>query len=168
MKQSHRDVLEPLLRSAVEGVFDAYGAQVTERADGEVGHDIIAVLGFADDRTRGGLALGMSRTFAKEISPAAGVGDEDWVGELGNQVLGRLRNQLLRYGLDLGMGTPVVLSGVGIAVAPPRSDDPLHLRFGRGDHHVGLFLEARFQDGFEFGQPQEEPVAFDEGSMMMF
>ncbi|MFO0629408.1 MAG: chemotaxis protein CheX [Polyangiales bacterium] len=141
---------------------------MTERLNGGVGHDVIAVLGFADDRTRGGLALGMSRTFARGICPAEGVSDEDWVGELGNQVLGRLRNQLLRYGLDLGMGTPVVLSGVGIAVAPPRNDEPLHMCFGQGDHNLGLFLEARFQDGFEFGQPQEEPVAFDEGSMMMF
>jgi CheY-specific phosphatase CheX len=168
MKKSHSDVLAPLLSQAVQGVFDAYGAPSAE-SDGDFsGHDIVAVVGFSDDRVRGGLALGLSREFARSISPAVGGSDEDWVGELANQVLGRLRNQLLRYDLDIGMGTPVVLAGVGITVAPPRESALLHLRFESGEHAFGVFLETRCSDAFEFGTPTMEHIAVDEGSLMMF
>lgn len=168
MKQSHREVLKPVLSEAVRGVFAAYGAETEPCDDRTEQHDMVAVLGFSDPSVRGGLALSMPTALARALVPGLDVSDEDWVGELGNQVLGRVRNQLLRYDLDLGLGTPVVISAVGITIASLRDSTPLHVPFRSGEHVFGVFLETRFEDGFEFGTPSLDRVAADEGSMMFF
>jgi CheY-specific phosphatase CheX len=169
MKATHREVLAPLLRDAVEGVFSAYGNE-SRAVDGEDhGHDIVAVLGFAADHLRGGLALGISFDLAKRIAPPdCGSPEPDWVGELANQVLGRMRNQLLRYDVDLGVGSPVVLAGVGISVKPSRDVGLHHQCFLSGTERFDAFLEVVFDAGYEFKAPREESVAAGEGSLLMF
>lgn len=168
MKDSHREVLKPLLSDAVRGVFAAYDTPTEPAVDRAEQHDMVAVLGFSDPRVRGGLALSIPTALARTMVPGLDVSDEDWVGELGNQVLGRVRNQLLRYDLDLGLGTPVVISAVGITIASLRDSTPLHVAFRSGEHVFGVFLETRFEEGFEFGTPSLDRVAVDEGSLMLF
>jgi CheY-specific phosphatase CheX len=168
MKASHRDVLAPLLQDAVEAVFTAYGKE-SRAVDGEDhGHDIVAVLGFSADNLRGGLALGISFELAKKIAPPGGAPEHDWVGELANQILGRIRNQLLRYDVDLGLGPPVVLAGVGSSVKPSREMAVHHQCFLSGGERFDAFLEVVFSGGYEFKAPREESVAAGEGSLLMF
>jgi len=169
MKASHREVLAPLLQDAVEGVFAAYGNESRAVEGEDHGHNIVAVLGFAADHLRGGLALGISFELAKRISPqGVGTPDHDWVGELANQVLGRMRNQLLRYDVDLGVGSPVVLAGVGISVKPSRDVGLHHQCFLSRGERFDAFLEVVFEEGYEFKAPREESVAAGEGSLLMF
>jgi CheY-specific phosphatase CheX len=168
MKASHKQVLVPLLSAAVEGVFLAYGEKSNPVTGADQGHDIVAVLGFTSDNVRGGLALGMSAELAQRSAPPGPMQAADWVGEIANQVMGRIRNQLLRYGVDLALGTPVVLAGVGVGIKPSKGTALHHQCFASGKHRFDAFLEVRFREEFEFAAPSAEGVAADEGSVLLF
>lgn len=168
MKESHRAVLAPLLSAAVEGVFVAYGEEGLEVESSDHGHDIVAVVGFNSDELKGGLALGICADLARRMAPSATTELADWTGEICNQIVGRIRNQLLRYAVDLGVGTPVVLAGVGISIKPSRAGTLHHQCYSSNGHQFEAFLEVTCADGYEFPTPSEEEVAAPESSVMMF
>lgn len=168
MKESHRAVLAPLLSAAVENVFATYGEEGREASSSEHGHDIVAVIGFSSQNVKGGLALGICADLARRIAPSPTTELADWTGEICNQVLGRLRNQLLRYEMDLNLATPVVLAGVGIDIKPSRAGTLHHQCFSASGHVFEAFLEASFVEGYEFPEPSAEEVAAPESSVLMF
>ena len=61
--------------------------------------------------------------------PAAGSGNvrqrdvEDWCRELNNQLMGRVKNKLLRLGCEMTTGIPVLISGTGVAAVTPSEVD---------------------------------------------
>lgn len=168
MKESHREVLAPLLSTAVEGVFAAYGEESREAKSTGHGHDIVAVVGFASEKLKGGVALGICADLARRIAPSPTTELADWTGEICNQILGRIRNQLLRYDVDLGIGTPVVLAGVGIDIKPSRAGTLHHQCFSSSGYQFEAFLEVTFAEGYEFPEPTADEVAAPESSVLMF
>jgi hypothetical protein len=48
---------------------------------------------------------------------------EDWCRELNNQLMGRVKNKLLRLGCEMTTGIPVLICGTGIAAVTPSEVD---------------------------------------------
>jgi CheY-specific phosphatase CheX len=168
VKESHRNVLEPLLHDAVVGVFSAYGTECKLVAPENTGHELVAVLGVSSDMLRGGIALGLSGAIARKVARRDDIMERDWAGELANQVLGRIRNQLLRYGVDVALSTPIVLGGMGIFITQARDSPPVHQSFDVNGDRFSAFIDMRFPEGFEFGTPVEHLVAVAEGEVLIF
>lgn len=169
MSTKNSEVLSRLVTEAVAKVFDAYGTMVELQQHGDHGNEIVAVIGYASNDMRGGLAIGISGALARATMPTANVPVYDWVGELANQILGRVRNRLLDYKVDIQIATPVVLHGLGVHVAPPGGQSQATIQyFTAGDETVQILTETRFEDGYEFPEPAAESSVMDEGEMLFF
>lgn len=170
MTTTNTDVLARLVTEAVAKVFDAYGTMVEQSDVADTGSEIVAVIGYASNDMRGGLAIGISAKLAKATMPTANVPIYDWVGELANQILGRVRNRLLAYQVDIQIATPVVLHGLGVHVAPPGQKTAAVATYSAGDEQIVVLTETRFEEGYEFPEPQAEEASgiMDEGEMMLF
>lgn len=46
----------------------------------------------------------------------------DWMGELANQLLGRMKNRLAEYGIDARMGMPVSVQGLQMGFTAPSAN----------------------------------------------
>lgn len=167
---SNAEVLSRLVTEAVAKVFDAYGTMVELAETTSQGSEIVAVIGYAANDLRGGLAIGISGKLARATMPTENVPVYDWVGELANQILGRVRNRLLDYSVDIQIATPVVLHGLGVHVAAPTGGNShaTIAHYTAGDEVVQVLTETRFEDGYEFPEPTAESAVMDEGEMMFF
>jgi chemotaxis protein CheX len=168
MTESNYEMLAKVVAESVEKVFAAYDTALEVSEAGSVGHEVVAVIGYAADEVRGGLALGITKYLAEKTMPTPDTPTYDWAGELANQILGRVRNRMLSYKLDLQISTPVVLHGLGVQVAPPGHTGVRVASYQSGADVVQVLLEARFETGYVLPEKNEGDGAVDEGEMLLF
>jgi CheY-specific phosphatase CheX len=121
MNQESFGRMDDFIASATQELFNSHGLMVSSSpppatAEGE--NLLIATIGFTAAELRGTLVLAMDRGLAASSLPgnlkAREQGDEivaDWVGELSNQLLGRLKNRFGSIGIDIALSTPIVFAG---------------------------------------------------------
>lgn len=118
--------------SACGELFDAYGFTPHLRpATGapEKGHTIYAsVLGAAGRGVRLSSMLSFDRELLVRTHPSQSDGVpereiEDWCRELNNQLVGRLKNKLLRAGCEVNTGLPVLIRGTDIVAVTSDEED---------------------------------------------
>jgi hypothetical protein len=114
---SNKTVFDQLATSAASELFAARGIDVRVVTGADVSIEYAATIGFAADGVRGMIGLGMSpdtlqRMTAQDQPNGTTYNTEDWLAESANQLLGRLKNKLLRYGVVLSIALPTVLQGV--------------------------------------------------------
>jgi hypothetical protein len=111
----NREVFDQLVVASATELFRHRGIELEPTTVRDAPIEYAAVIGFAADDMRGMVGLGMDpdtlRNLAAHVG-AAGVNPEDWLGESANQLLGRLKNKLLDYGVAVGVALPTVLRGV--------------------------------------------------------
>lgn len=127
---SNRQILEDFMVRGSEELFAAYGVQVArvDRAPASSADEPVAfagIIGFTGNDARGTLVLAPSQRLLKSSQPTADGHDRDWVGELANQLLGRVKNQLLSCGVEIHMTTPVVIKGQHLSPVPREELQPL-------------------------------------------
>lgn len=80
--------------------------------------DRVAVIGFGGSGLRGSMGLGVSTAMLEKIaSPGREPGPrvhDDWLSEMANQLLGRVKNRLLRHNVTIAIALPMVLRGVRV------------------------------------------------------
>jgi hypothetical protein len=114
---SNKTVFDDLVVSCASELFAARGIEVRS-ADGSVASiEYAGTLGFSSDLMRGMIGMGMSpdtmqRLMSADRHAGPSCNGEDWLAESVNQLLGRLKNKLLRYGIVLSIALPTVLQGV--------------------------------------------------------
>jgi Chemotaxis phosphatase CheX len=72
---------------------------------------LISTIGFSSSAISGSLLLAIPNVVIERTLPTGDANLADWVGELANQLLGRLKNQLLHYEVAINLALPVVVSG---------------------------------------------------------
>jgi CheY-specific phosphatase CheX len=123
------EILTRALRLALGGIHEAYVAQ--DPGPQESRCDVAALVKFRGPVMRGSLVLmTASAEAAKTLRPPPPVSEllvRDWVGELANQILGRIKNRLLEHGLSFDPGMPRVVWGPDLerAVHSDPGDDVL-------------------------------------------
>jgi hypothetical protein len=81
------------------------------------GPTLTGLIGFSGPHIHGALGImggddSLQRTAPQHITFDA----NDWVGELANRALGRIKTAMLRAGIEIQASTPVVLHGVSLSV----------------------------------------------------
>jgi CheY-specific phosphatase CheX len=123
----------------------------------EPGHadedDLAAVIGFTSEHLCGNLLLRAQESFVERtrsqlMGGRASTHAErcDWVAELSNQLLGRIKNKLISRGVSIAMTTPSVIEGRSISISRPPSTEKhlrFHLKTGTGPLWAWLDLEAQ-------------------------
>jgi len=117
---------------------------------------LCSVIGFTGRDVRGTLVLALTEALSGLSNPVAGnnssattdrVTHRDWVGELSNQLLGQIKIDLLRRGVEIYVNLPAVLQGQHLAPLPRSHLKPLKFTLAHGAAAVWIELETR--EGFK-------------------
>jgi len=161
---------EILAADSCRELFQDLGSSLQESSPpgtDEAGLSFCAIVGFSGASIRGSLVLGVSPHAIQSVGGGNGNTPRDLMGELSNQLLGRLKNKLLPYGVELFLTIPVVLRGEHFAPMPRSELNPL--RFGLNGGNVWLWIEVECFDGFEMRlEPSASVVPMAEGDALLF
>jgi hypothetical protein len=93
---------------------------------------------------------------------------EDWCRELNNQLVGRLKNKLLRLGCELDTGLPVLIRGAGVeAVAMPDQDFRQYF-FSSQYGCLAFTLSMQLSPDLRFTEAPAADAVRSEGAMALF
>lgn len=151
-----RQFLKDLTVAACQELFGHYGVPVrpADETEAPVSPEfyLCSVIGFSGRDLRGTLVLALTEELSGLSNPIGGAvagptaGPEiqrDWVGELSNQLLGQIKLELLRHGVEIYMNLPAVLHGQHLAPLPRTRLKPLKFAVANGAAAVWLEIEAR-------------------------
>jgi hypothetical protein len=142
MPNHNQDVLDSIVVRSTEDLFAAYDVKVSRQDDISVPAQEVAyagVIGFTGGM-RGTLVLAPTRALLERSHHGAPCEFRDWAGELANQLLGRINNQLRAYGLELHVTTPVIIKGQYLA-SVSQGELPIHC-FAASPGNVSVWLDA--------------------------
>jgi hypothetical protein len=132
-------------------------------AEGISAFDSVGVVGFVGPSVRGTFHVAM---WGDGIRAARAELYEDWIGELANQLAGRVKNQLCRQSITYDISPPTTVSGRGLSVAPPFAGTSLRYRCAVGECCVWVVLDVLGSVELRAVAEGEEPVT--EGELLIF
>jgi len=148
-------------------LFAAYGVTlISNPAEFIVSEEVLlsGVIGFVGPTLRGTCLLVGNRS-PIELSSPQKEHSRDWVGELTNQLVGRLKRKFLGFGLEVALTTPVVLSGLHLRPMPRGKLTPRVFSTESGS--IMIWVEVEAEPGFELG-PLISDTTSAEGDVLMF
>ena len=146
-------------------LFQAYGVglSASEKSWGEGDERMLSgSMGFVGRHVRGTCLLATTEKNVLSSCPTRGRA-RDWIGELTNQFVGRLKTKLLAGGVEVFVTTPIVLSGVRIQPLPRAPIEPTVFSSPEGD--VLVWVEVETDEGFALGSLHPGNV---EGQVIVF
>ena len=167
--QNH-DVELSVSKMAVNACIDLFGAYRVPLASagaawGESDRPLLSgVIGFVGSRVRGTCLLASTEPPIAASCPPGGR-LRDWVGELTNQLMGRLKSKLVARDLSVELSTPIVLSGVKIQPLPKAKLEPTVLSAMHGE--VLVWLEIETAPGFVLAD-ERDGLSGSEGDVLIF
>lgn len=146
------------------------GAEFTEADASSWLPDITAIIGFAGDGIAGSLALSTSHSCLGGLAKLGNTEmSEDWLGELSNQLLGRMKRRLASHGASFGLSTPVVIAGERLRLSTGQQKEPIaRCALGSDIGRVQVLLEIDFRDGFALTEESVEDGSLIEGEALLF
>jgi CheY-specific phosphatase CheX len=138
------------------------------------GGAVAALIGYAGETVRGSLTIVMSETaaaLARAHTLSQGPGLEasrDFVGELSNLLLGRLKLRLIERDVTILLATPKTAAGGDLRVVGFCQDTSAWLAI---DSEVGpmfVAFDAEFDRGFTMAEPDIARTPYHEGEMLLF
>ena len=139
-------------------LFGGYGYALRPAAGAELASGspllLYGVIGFVATGLRGSLVLGSSSEPLDSSNPAKAVPVREWIAELSNQLIGRIKNQLLLYALELRVDTPVTLRDSPMSDARTRGLPSVSLQGRAG--LVRVWMDLQIGRGFHMA---DEPDA---------
>lgn len=166
----HEEVIRDVTIDCTKALFGDYevAVEITEEQKSVTDDQVLlSVIGFGGKEMRGTVVLSApEKTFQ-----AARQGDEDlrdWAGEMSNQLLGRIKNRLLKYGVDLKMSTPIAICGMQVDYKVAKETSSHH-RYGfqTDTGKLTVCVDAEYAPGFHM-EEQEDADCPDEGELLFF
>jgi CheY-specific phosphatase CheX len=170
-------LFERVTTSACEELFSRYGLAV-RRADeyeAPVSPDFLlcSVIGFTGRDVRGTLMLALTEDITGRSNPVAAAAagpsaltQRDWVGELSNQLLGRIKLDLLRWGVEIHLNLPAVLLGQHLAPLPRSQLKPL--KFALANGAAAVWIEVDVGPGLKLADVEPEDQGPRAGDALLF
>jgi hypothetical protein len=163
--------LDDLVADNCLKLFTDYKLDIRAREPGEALEVerflLCGVIGFTAKHMRGALVLATSREPLDRTRPNAGPSHRDWICELANQLLGRVKNQMLSRAVEIFPSTPIALRGEHLSPVLEQSLVAELFTTERGA--VCVWMECEFDEGFEIADPtpcEVPPIA--EGGAIFF
>jgi hypothetical protein len=161
--------LEEVVDSACEQLFHAYGlTAVRDTTHEPVSLALCGIIGVFSESVCGSVILATTHDALTASSPMGASFRRDWIAELTNQLLGRVKNLLLRRGLVCHLSTPVVLRGERIALLPHGDEDTPPLRYRVGGGTACVWLDVEIDANFHLTDDAVPEAAVAEATAIMF
>jgi CheY-specific phosphatase CheX len=167
---TNEEVIDQAVTSSCTSLFADYSLPL-ERVDLQTLQDKFAIVfcgivGFTGDQMRGALLLATSAEPLGRTLPSSDASLREWIAELSNQLLGRIKNKLVSHGVTLHMSTPTVLRGQHIA--PVSSTPIVPYAFSSGAGVVCVWIDVEIIPGVDLTQVTDAPDVMSEGSGFLF
>jgi hypothetical protein len=128
---------------------------------------LCGVIGFTSKHMRGALVLASTNEPLEQTSPDESTSHRDWICELANQLLGRVKNQLLSRKVEVYASTPIALRGEHLS--PVLQQRLVAELFTANGGVVCVWMDCEFDAGFELPDATVEDAApVPEGEMLLF
>jgi hypothetical protein len=149
-RERHRRIFFEVAEQCCGRLFASYGYALRPCASGELASGgaltFFGIIGFMATGLHGSLVLGSSDEPLTLSNPARAVPIREWIGELSNQLVGRMKNQLLLHALELRVDTPVTLRDTHMTEARTRGLPSLSLKGSSG--LVRVWIDLQLGRGF--------------------
>ena len=172
--------VEESLRESALALFrsEEFGLTDLRWQDGSVFDDrpsVVAILGYTGQVMQGALVLHATRSAVAELVPAEmremaqGCDDllRDQLGELANQLLGRVKNSMLGMGVVLSMSTPTTAVGRDIRFGSSSGDVSPEYAISWAGGSLLVRLDATISDDPVF-VTEDVSSGLSEGELTMF
>lgn len=168
------DVIDKIVKNTCIELFGAYNQRVCflgkkEEAFSDLS-GLAGVIGFYGRQMRGTLTLLVKEEILSLTGPSHDM--SDWVAELSNQLLGRIKRKLRPYDVELWPSTPIAVSGNHLRLTF-KTKRAIQYEFSvhAGDPNVRivLFVDALVDEDVELknlNTADEADIA--EGNMVLF
>jgi hypothetical protein len=165
-------VIDGLVQGATRALFETYGVHL-DPDDSPVAItlgsvELVSVIGFSSDTLSGSLLLASPNSVVEHTLSTVGASLADWSGELSNQLLGRIKNQLLEYQVLINVSLPVVIAGGSFAL--PAKTRALTRYFSFVSEWGKLFVrfEGELALGVELVHQAQAERSISEGETLIF
>ncbi len=171
MRNPENSQLDDLVFDCCQELFAAYELAVEPRPRESFPPTerlaFCSVMGFGGKPMRGALVLATTKEPLEQTLPGGADSQRDWICELSNQLMGRVKNRLLALGVDIHLATPAGLSGDNLSAAPAKLRAPQVFEVANG--FVCVWIDCEYVDGFELPRAEvsAEP-AMPEGEALLF
>lgn len=177
---SAHDAFRTVLSEAVTELLQHYGMHVVAveavAAPIEIrGHQVAGIIGFAGSEVSGTVAVRAGSPLVRDCLPiAAAAGEEalalgDWIAELANQLLGRTKNKLLRFGTAFHITPPTFAAADELIVVGHDRERTWWLCVTTNAGLLGVMLELHTASNFQLLLvEQDSAVAQAEGEIVLF
>lgn len=162
-----QQLISIVAHEACTSLFDAYGVNLHSTTDADTSQAkvlLCGVVGFAGPGIRGTCILAATEEPISKSIPVSG-SLRDWIAELSNQLVGRIKNKLLGYGAEVYITSPAVVRGEHLAAPSNCAIKPLS--FATSGGNVFLWVDVETDATFALISPPEPPGA-SEGEALLF
>jgi hypothetical protein len=168
MTVDHHKIVRDITTKVAVQLFEAYGVVLGPATEVEPSSlALCGVIGFTGDLLCGSLVMAVTADVLAASDPVAARPSRDWMAELTNQLLGRLKNQLLPWGAAIHMSLPVVLRGEHISPVPSSANGGAQT-FRSANGGVYVWVEAVMVEGGALNEQASDERVPDEGTALMF
>jgi hypothetical protein len=161
-----RTQIEAVVTECCLDLFSHYGVAIVPVTDDRCDANLAfcGVIGFTGNDLRGSLLLACSR------EPLSLGGDDvrairDWLAELANQMLGRIKNRLLTLGTVIYCSTPIILRGEHLA---PLDDQPKPQLFRAAGGIVSVWFDVDQLTDLVLAETPDASATAREGEALLF
>jgi hypothetical protein len=165
-----QELLLKVAAEACQRLFGHYGYPLRTGNRDELHTTALSLhglIGFSGKSIRGNLVLASSAEPLERSNPARTVAVRDWMGELTNQLLGRIKNQLLLYKVELKVSTPLILRESHMADLAARKVPSAALRGGSAGL-VRVWMDVTLSPGFQMSDHPDPSLAGPTESETLF
>ena len=157
--------IQAMAGAACTELMQAYGVDLVPSEGWPETDEVMlsGVMGFVGDSVRGTCVLAAPQATVEAAAPKNAAA-RDWVGELANQLVGRLKAKLMARGATIALSTPVVLKGVRLSPMPRTDVAPVVFESRTG--RVLVWLEVEIENDFQLGEQRQ--LAANEGELLVF
>jgi CheY-specific phosphatase CheX len=170
-------ILDAIISEATHSLFEVSGMKLIsgENLPADHDHTFAATIGFTNPRFRGMLVLTTDRHMVTRSRPTelqANTPSEkeldDWVGELVNQLIGRIKNQLIRHHIDMELSIPSVVRGRWLRRALPDASISRQMIFVHDIGSVYICFDAMVPEELELEEGADASEGVTEGEVTLF
>jgi len=138
----------------------------TERPSDKYSVELCGGIGFSGKQARGTLLCAASKEPLRKLCGNKNASERDWISEITNQLLGRIKSRLLRKGVEIVISPPIVLRGEHIAPLPRTQLLPLSFVMDGGA--VFVWLDVEFDASVDLTSEEEQDIGLVEGQSLLF
>jgi hypothetical protein len=165
-----QQIVDNIASESCLSLFNDYALSL-QRADGTqetITKDLVycSVIGFSSEQMKGTLLLATSSEPLGRTKPVEGGSLREWIAELANQLLGRIKSKLAERGVILAISTPVVLRGQHLR--PLTSQEVAPLTFVCDGGCVCVWVDAVLAPELDISHVQENCQVMGEGEALLF